>query len=257
MKPDVAKMHETWDSLLIVDRRPTELPPIRFDEILSSVFAIGRFYYYIIDFFDMSISHISEGFVGAHGLNPECLKTINDILSLIHPDDIDFVAKAEKTSLNFMYQHLDPEKLTRYKASYNLRFKTPEGYRLFNHQSLFLTMDENNNFIKSLNIHTDISHLAQANNYKISIIGLAGEPSYLNMDINANDSVTDLKRNLFSKRELQVLQLVAKGLNSQQIAEALFISEATVKTHRKNIVAKSGCKNTTEVIAMGISQGWI
>ncbi|HEV7332065.1 MAG TPA: LuxR C-terminal-related transcriptional regulator [Flavisolibacter sp.] len=41
-----------------------------------------------------------------------------------------------------------------------------------------------------------------------------------------------------SKREKEVLRCLAKGLNSQEIADELFISEATVKTHRRNIRTK-------------------
>jgi DNA-binding CsgD family transcriptional regulator len=254
MNTDIEKMHKTWDSLLIDNRRPTELPAIKFNEILSSIFATGLFYYYIIDFFDMTISHLSKGFAGTHGINPGSIKNINDILSLIHPDDIGFVSKAEKKACDFLYKEVGPEKLTRYKASYNFRFKTSDGYRLFNHQALILTMDENNNFIKSLNIHTDISHITQRNNHKFSIIGLDGESSYLNIDVEENNGSVKYQ---FSKRELEVVKLISKGYSSQQIADLLHITTDTVKTHRKNILTKAGCKNASELIAMSMSEGWI
>lgn len=257
MKTDIEKMHKTWDSLLIVNRRPTDLPVLDFDEILSTIFAVGSFYYYIIDFFDMSISNISSGFAEAHGLNPGNIHNINDILSLIHPDDMEFVSHAEKKAYDFLYKQLGPEKFTRCKVSYNFRFKTADGYRLFNHQALILTTDENNNFIKSLNIHTDISHLAQKNNYKFSVIGLGGEPSYLNMDVYETESANSPADKLFSKRELEVIALIAKGYGSARIAASLCISVDTVKTHRKNILGKSGCKNASELIAMSMSEGWI
>jgi len=258
MKTDIRKMHQTWDSLLVASRRPTELPAINFDEIVSSIFAAGPCYYYVIDFFDMSISHLSGGFSEAHGINQSSVKTINDILSLIHPDDIDFVSKAEKRAYYFMYERLKPQKFTRYKASYNFRFKTADGsYRLFNHQALILTTDENNNFIKSLNIHTDISHFAQKNNHKFSLIGLSGEPSYLNIDVDEKEQTGRADDSLFSKREIEVIRLIAKGHDSGGIANALCISEQTVKTHRKNVLAKSGCKNASELIAMSMSEGWI
>ncbi len=257
MRPDIERMHQVWGDLMIADRRPTDLPKLNFDEIISSIFTTGPCYHYVIDFYDMSISNMSQGFVEAHGIAPQEIKNINDILSLIHPEDIDYVSKAEKKTLGYMYDTLAAEKFTRYKASYNFRFKKADGsYGMFNHQSLILTMDENNNFIKSLNIHTDISHITDKNNYKTSLIGLMGEPSFLNMDV-LDDKAKVTSENSFSKREIEIVSLIATGFQTKEIAEKLDIALDTVKAHRKNILAKSGCKNMAELTAKSISGGWI
>jgi len=257
MKPDIDRMHQVWGDLMIADRKPTDLPHLNFDEIVSSVFTIGPCYHYVIDFYDMSISNMSPGFVDAHGIARQEIKNINDILSLIHPEDMDFVSKAEKKTLAYIYDTLGAEKFTRYKASYNFRFKKADGsYGLFNHQSLILTMDKNNNFIKSLNIHTDISHLTDKNNYKTSLIGLMGEPSFLNMDVLDEQSKLT-SENAFSKREIEIVSLIAAGCQTKEIAEKLNIALDTVKAHRKNILVKSGCKNMAELTAKSISGGWI
>lgn len=250
-------MHEVWSNLMIADRRPTDLPQLNFDDIISSVFSIGPCYYYIIDFYDMSIANMSPGFFEAHGIAPQEIKNINDILSLIHAEDMDFVSKAEKKTLGYLYNMLGAEKCTRYKASYNFRFRKADGsYGLFNHQSLILTMDENNNFIKSLNIHTDVSHLTDKNNYKVSLIGLMGEPSFLNMDV-LDDRAKLALENSFSKREIEIVSLIAAGCKTKEISKKLNIALDTVKAHRKNILVKSGCKNMAELTAKSISEGWI
>jgi len=257
MKPDIERMHEVWNNLMIADRRPTDLPQVNFNEIISSVFSVGPSYHYIIDFYDMSIANMSSGFFDAHGIAPQEIKNINDILSLIHADDMDFVSKAEKKTLAYIYDTLGAEKFTRYKASYNFRFRKADGsYGLFNHQSLILTMDENNNFIKSLNIHTDISHLTDKNNHKVSLIGLMGEPSFLNMEV-LDDRVKIAFENSFSKREIEIISLIAAGRQTKEIAKKLNIALDTVKAHRKNILVKSGCKNMAELTAKSISEGWI
>ncbi|HET8859622.1 response regulator transcription factor [Marivirga sp.] len=49
-------------------------------------------------------------------------------------------------------------------------------------------------------------------------------------------------------REIEVIKLLAKGLGTNEIAEALFISKHTVSTHRKNILNKTGVNNTTQLI---------
>ena len=51
-----------------------------------------------------------------------------------------------------------------------------------------------------------------------------------------------------SKREKEVLRCLAQGLNSQQIADELFISEATVKTHRRNIRTKLNADSTLDLM---------
>ena len=48
-------------------------------------------------------------------------------------------------------------------------------------------------------------------------------------------------------REIEIIRLIEKELNNKQIAEALFISERTVETHRKNIFRKT---NTNSVIGL-------
>jgi DNA-binding CsgD family transcriptional regulator len=261
MKPEIQLMHNVWDGLVTGNRQSTELPKRNFDELISSVFAAGPFYFYIIDFFDMSISNISSGFKNIHGIDPESIKTINDVLNLVHPDDMAFVSEAEKKAFGFIYDSLGVDKITRYKESYNLRFKTAKGdYELFNHQSVILTADENGNFIKSLNIHTNISHITKRNNFKFSLIGLEGEPSFLNMDVfeNKEQQKADVpSERSFSKKEIQIIKLIAEGNETKDIAEKLFLAFDTVKTHRKNILRKSACSNSAELVARGMSEGWI
>lgn len=247
---EVDLMHSVWDNLLVENRNQTGLSPILFDEIVSSIFATGSFYFYIIDFFNMGVSKISTGFYEAHHVNPESVQGINDILQLVHPDDMNHVAACEKLAYEMIYQKLGVDKLTRYKVSYNFRFKTQnDTYKLFNHQALVLTVDENGNFIQSLNIHTNISHLTTENNYTFSLIGLEGEPSYLNIraKIAAKD-LGHLNSCRFTNREIQVIKLLSQGFKSREIMEELSISLDTVKSHRKNILAKSECKNATELM---------
>ena len=60
-----------------------------------------------------------------------------------------------------------------------------------------------------------------------------------------------LKRLGISKRELEVLELIAAGLSNQDIADRLFVSMSTVKTHVSNVLAKLDASRRTEAIARG------
>lgn len=53
-----------------------------------------------------------------------------------------------------------------------------------------------------------------------------------------------------SPREKEIIGYISKGINSREIGKKLFISEFTVKTHRRNIMHKLGVKNTAELIRL-------
>jgi DNA-binding NarL/FixJ family response regulator len=61
----------------------------------------------------------------------------------------------------------------------------------------------------------------------------------------------------FSKREKEVLELLAQGCSTREISRRLFITEKTVESHRKNLVSKAQVKNTVELIAYASARGII
>ena len=55
-----------------------------------------------------------------------------------------------------------------------------------------------------------------------------------------------------SDREVEILVEVCRGLSNQEIADKLFISKRTVDKHRANILEKTGCKNTANLVVYAI-----
>ena len=55
-------------------------------------------------------------------------------------------------------------------------------------------------------------------------------------------------------REMQVLKLVAQGLNNKDIAEKLFISENTVKNHIRNILDKLHLHSRMEAVVYAVKE---
>ncbi|MCK6616762.1 MAG: response regulator transcription factor [Cyclobacteriaceae bacterium] len=60
---------------------------------------------------------------------------------------------------------------------------------------------------------------------------------------------------LLSQREREVLQLIAEGISTKEIAEKLHLSPGTVETHRKNLLKKLNARNSAELIRMAITEG--
>ncbi len=253
MTKEIQKLHDVWLDTQNRSGENTVFSQITFDELTNSIISTGSFYYYVIDFYDMSLSHISPSIYEVHGFDPVTV-TFNDVLGTIHPDDVSFVAKTEDYFNDFFYNKIGSQKLLNYKINYCFRSMMKEGsYGILNHQSLMLTLDGKGRYGKSLNIHTRIDHLTNQNTYKSSLIGLNGEPSY--MDLSPNKSIEHATE--FSKREVDIIKYIADGLSSLEISEKLLISDLTVKKHRNNILTKSSSKNTAQLVKNCILQGVI
>lgn len=65
------------------------------------------------------------------------------------------------------------------------------------------------------------------------------------------------KASVFSKRELQVLYYLSKGLSSKKIAEELNLSSHTVNNHRKNMLKKSQSKNSADLLHFAMKKGFV
>lgn len=75
------------------------------------------------------------------------------------------------------------------------------------------------------------------------------------------ESVTGQRRSMFeiplTKREKEVLKLIAEEYTNQEIADNLFLSLRTIETHRANLSQKLGAKNTASLVKEAIKRGLI
>lgn len=66
-----------------------------------------------------------------------------------------------------------------------------------------------------------------------------------------------LKQLGITKRELEILELIAHGMSNREIAEKLFVSENTVKTHSSRLFDKLGAKRRTQAVQIAKENGLI
>ena len=251
MSKEINTLKLVWDNGKKTATQSTLISDIRVNNIINNMVSVGPIYFYIIDFFDKSLSHVSQSIHDIHGFMPETV-TFDDIINTIHPEDMNFVSNAEQSCLDFIYNNIGKEHILNYKTNYSFRSKMKNGeYHLMNHQAIVLTVDENGNFGKSLNIHTDINHITKINSFTFSLIGLESYPSYTDVKVIQDSS----QYTLLTSREIEIIKLISEGLQNNTIAEKLNISNFTVKTHRKNIYKKLNCRNAAELINKCISMG--
>ncbi|MBX2946868.1 MAG: response regulator transcription factor [Cyclobacteriaceae bacterium] len=82
---------------------------------------------------------------------------------------------------------------------------------------------------------------------------MEGKETWLGRD-DVRDSIHDHNRLLLTRRELEVLKLIAEGLTNHEIAEKLFVSDSTVDSHRKNLISKLQVKNTAALVRTALER---
>lgn len=245
---------EVWDSYPeIFSKGATQLQPTVIEKIISDVLAVGPFYYYTVNLSNSRISNCSKNILPIHGLS-SLPKHLSDVIALIHPDDISHVTESERRCIEKI-KEIGIEKTVNLKVSYCFRMRVADGtYQLFHHQSLQSLIDSDNRILKSINIHTNIHHISPINHYIVTITGIGGLDFFVQINLDTKPNLINQPHHL-TKRELEILRLIANGCSAMDIANNFFISVHTVKTHKRNILRKTETKNSTELVKKCIEWG--
>jgi DNA-binding NarL/FixJ family response regulator len=76
--------------------------------------------------------------------------------------------------------------------------------------------------------------------------------TYLSFEVGQTLKRTKSNAIILTRREKEILGLIAGGMTNNEIATKLFLSSTTVDTHRKNLLAKFDVKNTASLIKMAV-----
>ena len=82
-------------------------------------------------------------------------------------------------------------------------------------------------------------------------------PVAIDRSVNFVPSQANLDRLGITPRELEILQLMALGMSTREIADRLFVSENTVKTHSGRVFEKLNAKRRTQAVLLGQQAGII
>ena len=221
---------------------------------LLNIIHVGRFYYYIFDIQNMTLPFVSESITDILGYTPEEFTPEFFFTQVIHADDAQYYVNFENKVAEF-FRVLTVDTIFKYKVQYDFRVRKKTGeYIRVMQQVVTLETTETGGINKSLGIHTDISEIKSEGTPSLSIIGMEGEPSYLNIEV---EKVFVPTKSLLSDREKEVLFHIIHGKHNAEIAEMLSLSKHTVLNHRRNILAKTATSSTADLIVKTIREGWV
>jgi len=172
-------------------------------------------------------------------------------ISLMHPDDAPVVLDTYKKVFEFSF-NLPLKEKKDYKTIFNFRIENQGKYFHFIQQIVTLELTPNGKIWLGLSLADMLPDNEKFDKVNRRVINLRNGQYYL---FNEDDAGNDAQR--LSKRELEVLGLVSKGMISKEIADKLFISVNTVNNHRQKILEKVKAANTNEAVLYARNLGLI
>lgn len=166
----------------------------------------------------------------------------------IHPEDRNKLKALHKKMFEFFYK-ASREDRKKFKFDFNIRvLKANQEYVHLLYQTIFVELTNVGEPSLDCCTCTDISRYKSDNNMKLTVYHMERDGYHQVYEYEISDLGA-----AFTPRQVEIIELIAKGLTSSQIADKLTISIETVKNHRKKILHATGAKNIAE--AMKISYG--
>lgn len=220
---------------------------------ISQFFASGSYYYYIFNFATLKIEFVSDSVKDVLEIEPEEFN-LESMLGSYHPEDLNKINDKEQIAVDFLFNTITTDQIKDYKVVYTNRMFTKSGKPItILHQAKAIALSAEGKISKVIGVHTDISYLNAPIDHNVSFISYK-YPSFYSVSL---DKARAQEKQLFTKREIEVIELLSKGCSIKEISDQLIISKHTVSTHRKNILRKADVKNTVHLVTFCIREGII
>ena len=207
-------------------------------------------YLSVFDVLRMKTLFVSLGSLKFLGVKPEDLIAYH-FKEATHPDDLKRQELGLAQLFKIAHELYVAEKGEMFLSS-NFRMRIPNGnYTNQLVQCYFYYSPDPDKTVYLINIKTDISWCKRIKHGFHYYMG--NDPSYFRYP----DEELLMTGNIFSERELEIINLIKHGFESEQIAQKLFLSKHTVNTHRKNILNKTGKAHISDLIYDLTEQGLI
>jgi DNA-binding CsgD family transcriptional regulator len=209
-------------------------------------------YIYMHDYRSNKYLYISPSLCNYLGIDYN--NTLNDgfesISPLIHPDDLFILENTLFKKISSFLSAQTEQENQNYKFSYNFRIrKKDNSYISMSIVSKILGFNKKGKILVDFGLISPIIHMMQTNSIVLNISKANNEEDY--DSIFQEEYKKEVTTNLdLTRRELEIIQLLKKGMDSKAIAEHLSISLNTAKNHRRNIFEKTNTNKVTELLAL-------
>ena len=219
-----------------------------FKKLKKFPFIKGKQCLYVLDW-KLSKVTFSHGIYDMLGYDADEF-TKEVVLGKIHPEDKlivnriiqGAVSMALETNISLGNSYLN--------LSFRIQKKDGSYIKVLRHSFPYQT-DDHGQLISSCTLLSDISFMNPSNKVEWEMFSD-------NLDISMfKNKIYKEFENFFTKRELEIVQLIKQNFSNKQIAEHMFISYQTVATHRKNILNKSNCHSVSQLLDFSYHHGII
>jgi PAS domain S-box-containing protein len=209
--------------------------------------SLGNTFSFIIDFTTMKYLFVSKSTEQITGHKEWEKEGVEFAMSLYHPEDEPIARKIHERKVNHTYS-VPVEDRGKYKYTHDFRIKHVNGHYIrINHHALHINFDELGNPIAALCICNDITDLKKSTILNLEISKLNDQGGYTSILKESFPLPQSLN---ISSREYEVLSLLSNGETNKEIAEKLFISEHTVRDHRRNMLKKNNARTVGELVSL-------
>ncbi|MBL7940627.1 MAG: PAS domain-containing protein [Flavobacteriales bacterium] len=179
---------------------------------------------------------------------------IDMLFRLFHPEDAPIVARLTETVVRAMSEIRNPKDLfsLTLTVDYRMRKKNGQYIKVLRQTAVFEVDQASGKVISTFSLCKDISSIKCSNEIGWQIRGM--EIGRVDMTVLEKDP--SRLRYRPTSREMDILRELMKGKGSKDISATLGISVLTVNTHRRNLLQRTACRNTAELVRHATERGW-
>ncbi len=191
--------------------------------------------------------YVSDSVTKMVGYHPSDYMSENGMMftmSKFHPTHQEpFVSIYEKIWEFYISKNIQGD--SDYLSSHNFLYQKSDGsYIQFLQTTNGIRNDKDGMPLISLSVARNVSHLKKNNSMDLAICSPRDKNFWsYNFDLKKMEVVSTL-----TKQEIKILNLLHTGIESKEVAEICNTSIHTINTHKKNILLKTNCLNTTAAI---------